>query len=314
MTVFIVGEEAQKPAEHRINIMGGCGLNCKYCFVAHHCLQHGRIRQRSDWASLNRSYSGAMKDEYPYFDGVGVYPTAHDIEPRHLPHHIAFIKKQIAAGNQLQISTKAHFECIDEICRVFEPHKEQISFMFTITSLNDQVSRFWEVNAPTPYERVASLMLAQKHGFRTSVNIEPMLEGPKEAVAVFRRVEPFVSEEIWIGKMNSPTLRVDTTIKENDDAVKQILRIQASGNMVKLVKELYTEPKVRWHDSVIRDVEKEPTGGEWVTAFDPEKPDQKPHARWLSPEEREYCYKAETALYEELYKTNPELFISDEEC
>jgi len=313
MTVFIVGEEAKKPAEQSINIMGGCGHNCKYCFAAHRCLQQERIRQRSDWARLNRSYSGAMKDEYPHFDGVVVYPTAHDIEPQHMPHHIVLIRKQLAAGNQLKISTKAHFECVAEICRVFEQHKDQISFMFTITSLNDQVSRFWEVNAPTPYERIASLMLAHQHGFKTSVNIEPMLEGPKEAVAVFRRVEPFVTEEIWIGKMNSPTVRVDTTIKENDDAVKQILRIQASGNMVKLVKELYTEPKVRWHESIIRDVEKEPTGGEWEHVYNVEKL-KKSYDIWLSPEDREQCYASIDAMYDELFKTNPELFISDEEC
>jgi len=128
--------------------------------------------------------------------------------------------------------------------------------MFTITSLNDEVSRFWEPNAPCPHERLSSLMLASMRGYRTSVIIEPMLEGPTEAKAIYRRVLPFVTDEVWIGKMNSPTVRVDVSIPENDAAVKRILRMQSHQNIMGLYDELAGQEKVRWKESILREVEK----------------------------------------------------------
>jgi hypothetical protein len=250
------GVGTRQISDQSMNIMTGCGHNCIYCYAAHKCLQTGKIRIRSDWPGLSRSYSGAMKDDYPRFDGVVMYPTAHDIEPRHLNYHIALIRKLIAAGNEILLTTKAHYECVDEISFIFERYKEQITFMFTITSLNDEVSRFWEPNAPCPHERLSSLMLAFMRGCRTSVIIEPMLEGPNEAKAIYRRVLPYVTDEVWIGKMNSPTVRVDTSIPENDAAVKRILRAQSHQNIMGLYDELAGQEKVRWKESILREVEK----------------------------------------------------------
>ena len=250
------GVGTRQISDQSMNIMHGCAHDCKYCYAAHKSLQSGRIRQRSDWPGLSRSYSGAMKDDYPKYDGVVMYPTCHDIEPRHLHHHIALIRKLVTSGNTVLLTTKAHFECVDEICFAFERYKEQITFMFTITSLNDEVSRFWEPNAPCPHERLASLMLANMKGFRTSVIIEPMLEGPTEAKAICRRVLPFVTDEVWIGKMNSPTVRVDRTIPENDEAIKRILWMQSNRHIVSLYDELNGQDKVRWKESILREIEK----------------------------------------------------------
>lgn len=250
------GVGTRQISDHSMNIMNGCGHDCKYCYAAHKSLQQGKIKQRAEWPSLSRSYSGAMKDDYPKYDGLVMYPTHHDIEPRHLHHHIALIRKLLASGNEILLTTKAHYECIDEISFVFERYKSQISFMFTITSLNDDVSRFWEPNAPCPHERLASLMLAFMRGYRTSVILEPMLEGPAEARAIYRRVLPFVTGEIWIGKMNSPTVRVDMSIPENEVAVKRILRSQSYQNIVGLYDELNGQDKVKWKESIVREVEK----------------------------------------------------------
>lgn len=250
------GVGTRQISDQSVNIMPSCGHRCLYCYAAYKCLQQGRISQRSDWPGLSRSYTGAMKDDYPKYDGVVMYPTSHDIEPLHLNYHIALIRKLISSGNKILLTTKAHYECVDEISFVFDRYKEQITFMFTITSLSDEVSRFWEPNAPCPHERLSALMLASMRGYRTSVIVEPMLEGPNEAKAIYRRVLPFVTDEVWIGKMNSPTVRVDTSIPENDAAVKRILRSQSHQNIMGLYDELNGQEKVCWKESILREVEK----------------------------------------------------------
>lgn len=268
MSIFTqtrTGVGTRQISDQSMNIMTGCGHNCKYCYAAYQSLQRGKIRNRSDWPGMSRSYSGAMKDDYPKYDGLVMYPTSHDIEPCHLHYHIALIRKLLASGNEILLTTKAHYECVDEISFVFERYKEQIRFMFTITSLNDQVSRFWEPNAPCPHERLSSLMLAFLRGYQTNVIIEPMLEGPAEAKAIYRRVLPFVTDKIWIGKMNSPTVRVDTSVPDNEAAVKRILRMQSHQNIVGLFDELNGQEKVRWKESITREVEKRTSSREIIS-------------------------------------------------
>lgn len=250
------GTGTRQISDESVNIMRGCGHGCKYCYAAHGSLQREEITRRSDYSSLSRSYKGAMRESFPKYNGLVMYPTRHDIEPRHLHYHIALLRKLVDSGNSVLLATKAHLHCVEEICCVFERFKAQIRFMFTITSLNHEASNFWEPYAPCPYERISSLILAYNAGFRTSVIIEPMLEGPNEAKALYRRVLPFVTDEIWIGKMNSPTIRVDTTIPENDEAVKRILRMQSNQQMVALYDELNGHEKIRWKESIMREVDK----------------------------------------------------------
>ena len=64
------GVGTRQISDQSMNIMTGCGHDCKYCYAAYKSLQQGKIRQRSDWPSMSRSYSGAMKDDYPKYDGV----------------------------------------------------------------------------------------------------------------------------------------------------------------------------------------------------------------------------------------------------
>lgn len=62
-----------------------------------------------------------------------------------------------------------------------------------------------------PEERIAALSLARTFGFRTSVSIEPMLEDANGAIEVVEAVRPFVTDTIWIGKMNKARLMVNSS-------------------------------------------------------------------------------------------------------
>jgi DNA repair photolyase len=89
---------------------------------------------------------------------------------------------------------------IKSIINQFERYKEQIQFGFTITSNDNELLEFWEPNAPNFNERFEFLKHAFQKGFKTSVSVEPFLDyNPKELIRV---IEPFVTESIWVGRMN----------------------------------------------------------------------------------------------------------------
>jgi hypothetical protein len=77
-----------------------------------------------------------------------------------------------------------------------------------------------------------------------------MLEGPAGTIAIFEAVEPYVSETIWIGKMQEIDQRVDMSDRDNAIAVDYILKFQSDDNILLLHKALNGKEKVRWKDSI----------------------------------------------------------------
>jgi DNA repair photolyase len=150
-------------------------------------------------------------------------------------------------GNKLLIVSKPRLECIENILYAFDRWKDQILFRFTIGTINDEVSRFWEPGAPLPGERIACLYMAFDSGFQTSVSIEPMLSGIFGAEDVFHVVGKYVTETVWIGKMNKALLRVDST---HEEAVRNVLEMQRDEEIIKLVDDLKAYPQIRWKDSI----------------------------------------------------------------
>jgi hypothetical protein len=152
----------------------------------------------------------------------------------------------LEAGNEILIVSKPHIECIGEICRRFIDYREQILFRFSIGSVNDRILHLWEPGAPRFYDRLTSLRVACEEGFATSVSCEPLLDSPNVA-ELFHTLWPYVTDTIWIGKMNcigqrvipgtDPKLIAAGEAGQTDEAV---LRVH---------DELKNERIVRWKDS-----------------------------------------------------------------
>jgi len=179
----------------------------------------------------------------------------HDITPYYLPSYIRTLENILKAGNDVLVVSKPHFACVQELCTKFSEYKNNIEFRFTIGTFEDKVSKFWEPGAPLPLERLKALKHAYDAGYKTSVSMEPMLEGYIEAVCVYKTVAPFVNGTIWIGMMNKLDDRVDLSVEANKVAVERIGILQSDTNIMKLYRELKDEPMVRWKDS-IKDVVK----------------------------------------------------------
>ena len=84
----------------------------------------------------------------------------------------------------------------------------------------------------------------------TSVSAEPMLEGPENMIRLYRTLEPYITNDIWFGKMNSVRSRIDTSIPAVAAGVKIIEKLQSDANIGRLYEALKAEPKVRWKESI----------------------------------------------------------------
>ena len=242
------GTGTKEWAEVTENICRGCANNCLYCYAAHNANRF-KLRERSGWQVEELTKRAEMRS-YPARGGVVMFPSSHDITPYNLEAYIRVARLILAAGNRLLIVSKPRRECIWSLLSELREYKEQILFRFTIGTIHDNLSRFWEPGAPLPLERISCLAMACGSGFATSVSIEPMLGGSHGAMSVVEAVREHVTETIWIGKMNKARLRVDIRVPENAAAVERIEAMQDDMEIIKLYLAYRDDPLIRWKDSI----------------------------------------------------------------
>ena len=232
-------------AEVTENICRGCANDCLYCYAAHSANRF-KLRPRSEWHVEELTKRAEMRS-YPARGGVVMFPSSHDITLFNLEAYVRVARLILAAGNRLLIVSKPRLECVERMIKEFEPYRKQILFRFTMGTVQRNVSVLWEPSAPSPQERRGCLELAYSNGFSTSVSIEPMLEGYQMTEILIEWVRPFVSQTIWIGKMNKPQLRVP---KEYSYLVDAILKQQSDDQIMSLYEWFKDDPQIRWKDSI----------------------------------------------------------------
>jgi DNA repair photolyase len=242
------GTGTREWAEHSANIGTGCSHGCLYCYARHHALRFNLIGSPQEWTTEKTKHNLAGR-RHGKKSGTIMFPTTHDITPHYLDAAIACLKGMLDAGNKVLVVSKPHIECIGRICDELTAHRESMLFRFTISSMDARLSKFWEPGAPSPRERLQCLLYAYKSGYRTSASMEPMLAGTTDAIVTCEKLSPYVTDTIWIGKMNKLRQRVDTSPPQVLQAVQRIEELQRDEEVLRLVH-LTTNPKVRWKDSI----------------------------------------------------------------
>jgi len=232
-------------AEVNENICRGCQNNCLYCYAAYNANRFGQ-RDRANWSREELTQRAEIQ-AYPAKNGVIMFPSSHDITPFNLDAYIRVAKLILEKGNKLLIVSKPRLFCVEKIVEELEPYLKQILFRFTMGTVQESVSLLWEPGAPLPRERRECLALAYGRGFNTSVSIEPMLEGSQMTEILVEWVREFVSETIWIGRMNKPQLRVP---KSHAYLVDGILKLQNDDQIMDLYEWFKDDGMIRWKDSI----------------------------------------------------------------
>jgi DNA repair photolyase len=245
-----------------VNVMSGCANDCKYCYA------------KADAIRFQRCTHETWKDETPRAAMIGkqfgkrkgtvMFPTTHDITPSNLEVCKEALHSLIKAGNKVLVVSKAECWTIESLCRwlinecpdLYPPNPiEQVLFRFTIGSMDPRTLKYWEPGAPSFASRLYALMWCFFNGWETSVSMEPMLDVThRSIIQLVETVAPFVTDSIWLGKLNSPGARMTLNLNGMDDEDKQVMRLLCSSQSDELIKDLYDKlkghPKVKWKESI----------------------------------------------------------------
>ena len=236
-------------ATSNVNIVSGCPNDCRYCYARKMAIRFGR-KTDDTWKTMELNMKAITKN-YRKRKGRIMFPSSHDIVFENLEYCCIVLKKLLKAGNEVLITSKPNLWCIFTLLNQLESFKDQIQFRFTITSRNNQKLRFWEPKAPDFEERLQSLELAFRRGFKTSISIEPFLD--KDPLPLIIQLAPFVSDTIWIGKMNY--IQVNNLSPEELKYYDYQREICSWSNIEKILFELQKLPesifsKIRIKDSI----------------------------------------------------------------
>lgn len=230
-----------------VNIILGCEHKCRYCYARANAVRRKLCPNMHAWGEeYLRVRPAEVRKRRRLEDGRVMFPTTHDITPRFLDECVAVLNHILLAGNTVLVVSKPHLSCIERLCREFRREQDRIVFRFSVGALSDSILAYWEPAAPGFEERFASLRYAHGEGFATSVSAEPLLDMGR-AAEMFAKLEPYVSDTFWFGKLNGISSRVICGTSQSE--IERVVAGQAFEKINQLYTDLKGEPKVRWKES-----------------------------------------------------------------
>lgn len=190
-----------------VNCVTGCSHDCRYCYAKKIAVRFGR-KTAETWKEM-AVVPGKVEKKYGLYRGVVMFPTSHDVtpEPGVFDACMTVLGKLLAAGNRVLFTSKPHPSVVEAVCRKYAAFKENLAFMFTVGSSDDEILAYWEPGAPKFAERLAALRHTHEAGFTTSVSMEPCLED--EPVGTMGLLLPYVSTggALWVGSANGVSMK-----------------------------------------------------------------------------------------------------------
>jgi len=230
-----------------VNILLGCPHKCRYCYARANAQRRKQIPSSQTWGETYlRLRDKEVAKRRKNVGGTVMFPTTHDIVPEFLEPCLSVMGRILDAGNRLLVVSKPHLACVEAICTRFAGARDQLLLRFSIGALDNGLLAYWEPGAPGFDERLAALRYAYERGFATSVSCEPLLDAA-HAVELFHALAPYVTDSVWIGKMNGIAYRLEADV--DPMAVQQIEAGQTDAAVRAIYAALRDEPQVRWKDS-----------------------------------------------------------------
>ena len=239
----------QEWAASNVNIQDGCEHDCRYCYAKTMAIRFKRMTART-WAEPRLREHDVARG-FTKRSGRIMFPTAHDITDQNIDACLGVLKKMLAAGNDVLIVSKPRPSCVNRLCLELASYQHQIVFRFSIGSASNSVLSFWEPGAPTFEDRLTCLKAAYLRDFQTSVSCEPMLDG--EIGHVIDAVQPYVTDSIWLGKINRLRSILPQTCPGDAEAIirgEKLMALQNDAAILALYHRYRKDPKIKWKDSI----------------------------------------------------------------
>jgi DNA repair photolyase len=236
------------------NIQRGCEHDCRYCYAKYDCVRRFGRCSAEEWTVPVIDQKKVDKSRGLYDEQPVMFPTTHDITPKNISEYCCVLRKLLDAGNQVLLVTKPHGECVELICEAYAEYQSQMTWRFTIGSMDDDVLGFWEPGAPKIKERLYCLEFAFHKGFRTSISCEPFLD--KKVEDIYLETRTHINDSFWIGKLRNFQTRVNLQNVSDEDFEKyviQLLEADKDSNIRAIYDALKGRPFIKWKDS-IRDI------------------------------------------------------------
>ncbi len=233
-------------AEITVNFTTGCSNDCLYCYARSMGIRFGWAKEE-DWNTM-RVREHDVKKRHPNYGELVMVPSSHDITTENLDAALNVIGSLLQAGNEILIVSKPDPVCIRALCDTFRDFRQQVIFRFTIGAMNNALLSIWEPGAPPFEKRLEALVYAYESGFETSVSIEPMVDA-ENVENLVAELLPYVTETIWIGKMNYlGRIKIDS--EEIAMAVEKVRATQTDELILAIYETFKDEPRIRWKDSI----------------------------------------------------------------
>lgn len=245
------GTGTREWSEHSYNIQKGCPNNCIYCYARYNAIHRFKyIKDAEQWQTPIINEKKVSK-KWQKVEGVIMFPTVHDIDKGNINQCIETLKNILKAGNEVLIVSKPDVECIRLLIGNLKEYKEQIMFRFTIGNISNSVLKLFEPNAPNFASRHLSLQIAFNAGFKTSISAEPLLGGIDALSRIYEFCVPYVTDSIWVGKMNKISQRIFGSISpELKEAIEKIIHCHSDKEILKIYEFYKNDTKIKWKDSI----------------------------------------------------------------
>jgi hypothetical protein len=206
-------------------------------------------------------------------DGYWImYPSVHDI-PEEISGDVTLVLRKLLDANiNVLLVTKGVFASVRRILGEIpeslnwgQPH---VRFRLSIPTLSEEEVAFWEPGAPSIRERMWALRLLFEAGGDVGVSSEPFYMPRRESWeaepirGVVRETKErleYISDTLWLGLMNhipgagaggARTLRGRRLAALEAEKFEELERLYSDENILRLVRELHGEEKVRWKESI----------------------------------------------------------------
>jgi DNA repair photolyase len=196
-------------AETSYNIIASgfaCPNACIYCYMIPMNERFGRgtiipdieefpvneKRVEKKWLKVG----GKRKPKYYMF------PSSHDLFPEMVEPALEVIRKILIAGHDLTIVSKPRIPVVDAIVNddIVKNNLDRIVMRFSISTLDEDLVKKFEPNAPTIKERIECLRISREAGLMTGVSVEPYISDPVNIVEGLEKTG-YVSEDYFVGVM-----------------------------------------------------------------------------------------------------------------